>query len=81
MPSSGICAAADMTKPAGVGNRRARSCCVSRAWAAGSLIQLERIAAIGGFCCKSQLRQAAKRDSVVMTRFSVRSIHDGPSEE
>jgi putative tryptophan/tyrosine transport system substrate-binding protein len=36
---------------------------------------------IGRFCCKSQLRQAAKRDSVVLTRFSVRSIHDGPSEE
>ena len=33
------------------------------------------------FCCKSRLRQAAKRDSVVVTRFSVRSIHDGPSEE
>ena len=35
----------------------------------------------GRFCCKSQLRQAAKRDSVVLTRFSARSIHDGPSEE
>ena len=33
------------------------------------------------FCCKSQLRQAAKRDSVVLTRFSMGSIHDGPSEE
>ena len=33
------------------------------------------------FCCKSQLRQAVKRDSVVLTRFSVGSIHDGPSEE
>src|ERR1700684_969030 len=32
-------------------------------------------------CCKSQLRQAAKHDSVVLTRFSARSIHDGPSEE
>src|SRR5450756_511025 len=33
------------------------------------------------FCCKSQLRQAANRDSVVLTRFSARSIHDGPFEE
>jgi hypothetical protein len=33
------------------------------------------------FCCKSQLRQTAKRDSVVLTRFAARSIHDGPSEE
>jgi hypothetical protein len=33
------------------------------------------------FCCKSQLRQTAKRDSVVLTRCSARSIHDGPSEE
>ena len=33
------------------------------------------------FCCKSRLRRAANRDSVVLTRFSVRSIHDGPSEE
>jgi hypothetical protein len=36
---------------------------------------------VGRFCCKSRLRRAAKRDSVVVTRFSVRSIHDGPSEE
>jgi len=36
---------------------------------------------VGGFCCKSQLRQTAKRDSVVLTRFSAGSIHDGPSEE
>ena len=35
----------------------------------------------GRFCCKSRLRQAAKRDSVVLTRISARSIHDGPSEE
>ena len=35
----------------------------------------------GRFCCKSQLRQAAKRDSVVLTRIAARSIHDGPSEE
>ena len=35
----------------------------------------------GRFCCKSRLRQLANRDSVVLTRFSVRSIHDGPSEE
>jgi hypothetical protein len=35
----------------------------------------------GRFCCKSRLRQAAKRDSVVVTRFLARSIHDGPSEE
>ena len=33
------------------------------------------------FCCKSQLRLVANRDSVVLTRFSARSIHDGPSEE
>ena len=35
----------------------------------------------GRFCCKSRLRQAANRDSVVLTRISARSIHDGPSEE
>src|SRR4030081_1679975 len=39
------------------------------------------MSATGRFCCKSQLRQAAKRDSVVLTRISARSIHDGPSEE
>ena len=39
------------------------------------------LSASGRFCCKSRLREAAKRDSVVVTRFSVRSIHDGPSEE
>jgi hypothetical protein len=33
------------------------------------------------FCCRSQLRLAANRDSVVLTRISARSIHDGPSEE
>jgi hypothetical protein len=33
------------------------------------------------FCCKSQLRPGAKRDSVVLKRFSTRSIHDGASEE
>jgi hypothetical protein len=33
------------------------------------------------FGCKSQLRAAANRDSVVLTRISVRWIHDGPSEE
>ena len=33
------------------------------------------------FCCKSQLRQAANRDSVTLTRISARSIHDGPFEE
>src|SRR6204780_4560831 len=32
-------------------------------------------------CCKSRLREATKRDSVVLTRFSARSIDDGPSEE
>src|ERR1700742_3189509 len=32
-------------------------------------------------CCKSQLRGVANRDSVVLTRISARSIHDGPSEE
>src|SRR5205085_2140073 len=31
------------------------------------------------FCCKSRLRQATNRDSVVLTRISARSI--GPSEE
>jgi hypothetical protein len=36
---------------------------------------------VGRFCCKSQLRAVANRDSVVLTRFSARSIHDGPSEE
>jgi hypothetical protein len=38
------------------------------------------MSAVGGFCCKSQLRLAANRDSVVLTRISARSIHDGPSE-
>jgi hypothetical protein len=33
------------------------------------------------FCCKSRLRPAANRDSVMLTRISARSIHDGPSEE
>jgi hypothetical protein len=33
------------------------------------------------FCCRSRLRQAANRDSVVLTRIAARSIHDGPSEE
>jgi hypothetical protein len=33
------------------------------------------------FCCKSRLRLAVNRDSVVLTRISARSIHDGPSEE
>jgi len=37
--------------------------------------------ASGRFCCKTRLRQAAKRDSVMLTRISARSIHDGPSEE
>jgi hypothetical protein len=32
-------------------------------------------------CCKSRLRLTAKRDSVVLTRVSAKSIHDGPSEE
>jgi hypothetical protein len=39
------------------------------------------ISAIGRLCCKIRLRQAAKRDSVMLTRISTRSIHDGPSEE
>jgi hypothetical protein len=33
------------------------------------------------FCCKSQLREASKHDSVLLTRIAARSIHDGPSEE
>jgi hypothetical protein len=33
------------------------------------------------FCCKSRLREATKRDSVVLRRIASRSIHDGPSEE
>jgi hypothetical protein len=37
--------------------------------------------ASGRFCCKSRLRAAATRDSVTLMRISVRSIHDGPSEE
>jgi hypothetical protein len=37
--------------------------------------------ACGRFCCKSRLREAAKRDSVLLTRIAARSIHDGPSEE
>jgi hypothetical protein len=41
----------------------------------------DRTSGSGRFCCKSRLRQAANRDSVVVTRFSARSIHDGPSEE
>jgi hypothetical protein len=35
----------------------------------------------GRFCCKSRLREATKRDSVVLTRIATRSIHDGPSKE
>jgi hypothetical protein len=35
----------------------------------------------GRFFCKSRLRQVSKRDSVVLTRISARSIHDGPYEE
>lgn len=35
----------------------------------------------GRFCCESQLGQAQRRDSVVLTRIAARSIHDGPSEE
>src|SRR4051794_40637455 len=31
----------------------------------------------GGLCCKSRLRRAAKRDSVVLTRISARSIMMG----
>src|ERR1700722_3219368 len=38
-------------------------------------------AAVGRFCCRSRLREASKRDSVVLTRIAARSIHDGPSEE
>jgi hypothetical protein len=30
---------------------------------------------------QKSLRDAANRDSVVLTRISARSIHDGPSEE
>jgi hypothetical protein len=30
---------------------------------------------------QKSVETAAKRDSVVVTRFSARSIHDGPSEE
>jgi hypothetical protein len=30
---------------------------------------------------QKSLRQAAKRDSVALTRIAARSIHDGPSEE
>jgi hypothetical protein len=36
---------------------------------------------LGRFCCKSRLREATKRDSVVLTRIAARSIHDGLSEE
>ena len=39
------------------------------------------ISAIGRFCCKSRLREAANDDSVVLTRISAGSMHDGPSEE
>src|SRR5205085_12427016 len=35
----------------------------------------------GRFCCKSRLREAAKRDSVLLTRIAARSTHDGPFEE
>jgi hypothetical protein len=48
---------------------------------ASEVIDQVPMSACGRFCCKSQLRQAANRDSVVVTRFSARSIHDGPSEE
>jgi hypothetical protein len=37
--------------------------------------------AIGRFCCKSRLREATKRDSVVLRRIAARSIRDGRSEE
>jgi hypothetical protein len=37
--------------------------------------------AVGRFCCKSGLREASKRDSVLLMRIAARSIHDGPSEE
>jgi hypothetical protein len=42
---------------------------------------LKLASACGRFCCKSRLRQASKRDSVVLTRIAAESIHDGPSEE
>ena len=38
------------------------------------------MSAVGRFCCKSQLREALKHDSVLLTRIAARSIHDGPSE-
>ena len=37
--------------------------------------------ATGGFCCKSALRYAANRDSVLLTRIVARASHDGPAEE
>jgi hypothetical protein len=48
---------------------------------ADEVMEMSPTSGIGRFCCKSQLRRAANRDSVVLTRFSARSIHDGPSEE
>jgi hypothetical protein len=43
--------------------------------------RLNLMSSIGRFCCKSQLREASKHDSVLLTRIAARSIHDGPSEE
>src|ERR1700721_406593 len=39
------------------------------------------LSGIGRFCCRSRLREASKRDSVVLTRIAAGAIHDGPSEE
>ena len=47
----------------------------------GTALGRRAMSLIGRFCCKSRLRQATNRDSVVLTRFSMRSIHDGPFEE
>ena len=37
--------------------------------------------AIGRFCCRSPLRHAANRDSILLTRISAGASHDGPTEE
>src|SRR5437868_8085134 len=37
--------------------------------------------AVGRFCCRSPLRLAANRDSILLTRILVGASHDGSAEE
>jgi hypothetical protein len=62
--------------------RSSHTCAALTVWPGGEPrppLELDTTSVVGQFCCKSRLRPAAKRDSVVLTRFSARSIHDGPS--